>query len=329
MLINVENLSKCYTVKSKAPGLKASLKNLVKPNYTYLTAVDNVNFTINQGEIVAFIGPNGAGKSTIIKMLTGILHPTNGTINIMSIDPWKNRRDFAFKIGTVFGQKSQLWYHLPPSEAFKLLGKIYELDEVFYNEQFNKLVQLFDLGDFLNTPVRKLSLGQRMRCEIAASLIHRPEVLFLDEPTIGLDVVGKRKIREALLAMNKEFNTTIILTSHDSGDIELLCQKAIVINKGHIIFNDSLNVLKKQFLKNQRVYMRFENNNIPKLAHTGIEVLKSYKNEIEFKIDTQKQSYTKIIREIMNDFRVEDFTIVNPSMEEIIHQIFTTKNLYK
>ncbi|EJR91886.1 hypothetical protein IKE_06359 [Bacillus cereus VD196] len=326
MLINVENLSKSYKVKSKIPGLKASIQNLIRPEYKQVNAVNDVNFTISQGEIVAFIGPNGAGKSTIIKMLTGLLYPTSGKVEVMSINPWKNRREFAFKMGTVFGQKSQLWYHLPPSEAFSLLGKIYELDEPFYKEQFDKLVELFDLSGFLHTPVRKLSLGQRMRCEIAAALIHRPKVLFLDEPTIGLDVVGKKKIREALLTMNREFNTTIILTSHDSGDIELLCQKAIVINQGSIIFNDSLEVLNERFFTHKKVHVRFKNSKIPKLTQLGIEVLQVNENEMEFKVDVRKHSCTKIIQEIMNDFDVEDFTISNPTMDEIIHQIFTSQN---
>ncbi|EJR60971.1 ATP-binding cassette domain-containing protein [Bacillus cereus] len=327
MLINVENLNKSYQVKNKLPGLKASIQNLIKPTYTQVHAVNDVNFTISQGEIVAFIGPNGAGKSTIIKMLTGLLYPTSGKIEVMSINPWKNRREFAFKVGTVFGQKSQLWYHLPPSEAFELLGKIYELDKSFYQKQFDTLVELFDLNGFLHTPVRKLSLGQRMRCEIAASLIHRPEVLFLDEPTLGLDVVGKKKIREALLAMNNEFNTTVILTSHDSGDIELLCQKAIVINQGNIIFNDRLDVLNEQFFTHKKVHVRFENNIIPQLTKLGIEVLKVYENELEFRVDIRKQSCTKIIQEIMNDFEVADFTVFNPTMDEVIHQIFTEQTL--
>ncbi|MHA2890613.1 ABC transporter ATP-binding protein [Bacillus cereus] len=327
MLIRVENLSKSYMVKNKAPGLKKSLKNLLNPDYKKITAVNNVSFTISRGEIVAFIGANGAGKSTIIKMLTGLLYPTDGKIEVMSIDPWKDRKKFSFKIGTVFGQKSQLWYHLPPSEAFKLLGKIYELEESLYNEQIAKLINLFDLKEFLHTPVRKLSLGQRTRCEIAASLIHRPEVLFLDEPTIGLDIVGKKKIREALLAMNKEFNTTIILTSHDSSDIELLCQKAIVINKGSIIFNDDLSVLSEQYFTYKRIYIRFKSNIIPKIMPLGVEITSENENELELKVNTKQHSCTKVIQTIMNLFDIEDFTVVSPTMDDVIHQIFSEQHV--
>ncbi|WP_242266516.1 MULTISPECIES: ATP-binding cassette domain-containing protein [unclassified Bacillus cereus group] len=327
MLIRVENLSKSYMVKNKAPGLKASLKNLIRPEYKKITAVNDVSFTISQGEIVAFIGANGAGKSTIIKMLTGLLYPTDGKIEVMSTDPWKDRKQFAFKIGTVFGQKSQLWYHLPPLEAFKLLGKIYELDESLYNEQITKLVHLFDLKEFLHTPVRKLSLGQRMRCEIVASLIHRPEVLFLDEPTIGLDVVGKKKIREALLAMNKECNTTIILTSHDSGDIELLCQKAIVINKGSIIFNDDLSVLSEQYFTHKRVYVRFKGSTLPKIMPWGVEIINAHGNELELKVNTKEHSCMEVIQAMMNDMDVEDFTVVAPTMDDVIHQIFSEQHV--
>ncbi|MEK4503586.1 ABC transporter ATP-binding protein [Bacillus sp. FSL R12-0069] len=326
MIVNVTDLSKSYKVKRKLPGLQASIRNLIHPKFEIVSAVNNVSFTISKGEIVAFIGPNGAGKSTIIKMLTGLLYPTSGKIEIMSLNPWEKRQEFSFKVGTVFGQKSQLWYHLPPIEAFSLLSKIYELDEASYLKQLNNLVELFDLKSFLYTPVRKLSLGQRMRCEIAASLIHQPELLFLDEPTIGLDIVGKRKIREALLTMNKEFKTTILLTSHDSGDIERLCNRAIVINKGNIMFNDNLATLHSKFFTHKKIYVRFSDDTIPTLTQTGIEIIKKNLNEVEFKVDVKKNSCTQIMRDIMGNFNVEDFTIFNPTMDEIIHQIFTLEN---
>ena len=202
-VIEVKNLSKSFKVKLKEKGLKGSLKSIIKPKYKTIKAVRNVSFSVEKGEIIAFIGPNGAGKSTTIKMMTSILYPDKGSIRVMGLDPAKDRKKLSYEIGTVFGQKEQLWTHLTPYDNFKFFGAIYDIPEVAVEKKIEELIELFELGDFINTPVRNLSLGQRIRCEIVASLIHEPKVLFLDEPTIGLDVLVKEKIRQAIKTMNQ------------------------------------------------------------------------------------------------------------------------------
>ena len=238
------NLNKEFKVKEKEKGIKGSIKSIFKPKYKTIKAVNNINFSVEEGEMLAFIGPNGAGKSTTIKMLTGILYPTSGEIKIMDLDPSKQRKQLAYKIGTVFGQKEQLWTHLTPYDNFKFFGAIYDMPENIIEKKIEELKNTFKLQEFINTPVRNLSLGQRIRCEIVAALIHEPEILFLDEPTIGLDPVIKENVRALIKKMNKEYKTTIFLTSHDIGDIEKLCKRVIIINYGKIILDSSMEKLK-------------------------------------------------------------------------------------
>lgn len=245
-VIEVHNLRKSFKVKQKESGFKGSLKSIFNSKYKTVKAVNNISFNVKEGEMLAFIGPNGAGKSTTIKMLTGILYPDSGDIKVLSIDPTKQRKKLAYEIGTVFGQKEQLWMHLTPLDNFKFFGAIYDLTNEETEKRINELQSLFNLEKFLNTPVRNLSLGQRILCEISASLIHNPKILFLDEPTIGLDPVVKQSIRKLIKNMNKQFNTTIFLTSHDISDIEKLCKRVIIINHGNIVVDDSLSNLKKE-----------------------------------------------------------------------------------
>lgn len=243
-IIEVKNLNKRFTVKQKEKGIKGSIKSIIKPKYKKIRAVNNISFTVEKGEMLAFIGPNGAGKSTTIKMLTGILYPTSGEIIVNGINPAKQRKKLAYKIGTVFGQKEQLWTHLTPYDNFKFFGAIYDIPNNEIEDRIEELSNTFELQEFINTPVRNLSLGQRIRCEMVAALIHKPEILFLDEPTIGLDPVVKKNIRKLIKKMNKELGTTIFLTSHDVGDIEKLCKRVIIINKGKIIMDDTMQNLK-------------------------------------------------------------------------------------
>ncbi len=214
--IKVQQLTKTFVTREKQPGLRGSIRAFLRPVRRETHAVKSITFGVEEGERVAFIGPNGAGKSTTIKMLVGILYPTSGQAQVLGKTPWRERKRLAYEIGTVFGQKSQLWYHLPPADSFDLLARIYELDGVAYRQRLAHLVELFEVGDYLQVPVRKLSLGERMRCEIAASLLHRPRILFLDEPTIGLDVVVKQRIRDLILELNQQEGVTIFLTSHDA-----------------------------------------------------------------------------------------------------------------
>lgn len=245
--ITVENLSKTFRVKRKEKGMRGSIKAIVHPQTEEIQAVKGVTFNVQEGEMLAFIGPNGAGKSTTIKMLTGILYPDGGRVEVLGLDPTKKRRQLAYRIGTVFGQKEQLWTHLTPYDNFRFFGAIYDLSERETEERIVELAERFELEDFIDTPVRNLSLGQRIRCEIAASLIHKPKVLFLDEPTIGLDPVVKENVRELIRQMNREENTTIFLTSHDVGDIEKLCRRIIIVNDGQIVLDDSVEQLKHHY----------------------------------------------------------------------------------
>lgn len=247
--ITVENLSKTFRVKKKEKGMAGSIKAVLHPRTEIIRAVDSVSFTVEEGEMLAFIGQNGAGKSTTIKMLTGILYPDGGRARIFGIDPTKQRKQLAYRIGTVFGQKEQLWTHLTPYDNFHFFGAVYDLTKRETEARIEELSEQFALGDFIDTPVRNLSLGQRIRCEIAASLIHKPQVLFLDEPTIGLDPVVKESVRELVRRMNREEHTTVFLTSHDVGDIEKLCRRVIVVNAGKIVLDDSMEQLKGHYLR--------------------------------------------------------------------------------
>lgn len=253
-IIEVKNLKKTFQKKIKLPGFK----NLWKSKYEEFKAVDGISFKINKGERIAFVGPNGAGKSTTIKMLTGILHPTEGTIRVAGLDPIKDRKKVAYKIGCLFGQKSSLWMHLTAFDSYKLFGAIYDLDEDTTLKRINQLVEMFEIEDLIHTPVRKLSLGQRMICEIVGVLLHEPEIIFLDEPTIGLDIVVKEKVRKLIKDINEKSNVTVFLTSHDVSDIEKLCDRVIIIDKGKIVIDENVKSLKAKYIKKKVVTIKQE-----------------------------------------------------------------------
>lgn len=246
-MIEVFNLKKEYRIAKKSAGVMGNLKHLVMPRYEALEAVRGISFHISKGESVAFLGLNGAGKSTTIKMLTGIMKPSGGTVKIMGQDPFTNRIDNARKIGVVFGQKTQLWWDIPVIETFRLLRNIYEIPKWQYKRNMEKFSEILGLCDFLSQPARKLSLGQRVRADLAASLLHEPPILFLDEPTIGVDVTAKQKIYEFLKETNREQKTTILLTSHDMKDLESICQRLIILEKGKILFDDSIDKLLENY----------------------------------------------------------------------------------
>lgn len=323
--IRVEGLSKSFTVKHKKAGLLGSLQSLVNPALSEQTAVHPIDFTVEQGEVLAFLGPNGAGKSTTIKMLTGILHPTSGRADVLGFNPWQERGRLAFHIGSVFGQKSQLWYHLPPVDTFELMSRIYELPRQDYFKRRDELIERFELGSFLETPVRKLSLGQRMRCEIAAALLHRPKIVFLDEPTIGLDVVVKHKIRDLIREMNREEGTTLFLTSHDAGDIEQLCKRAIIINHGRIILDDSVSNMKRQFLTHKTIHLKLHEQPETFALQPGVELVKQKGAGLRLSVDTAQTSIEAVLAHIVQNHRLADVTIEDPSMEEIITHIYAQK----
>lgn len=320
--IEAKGLNKLYRARIKEEGLGASFHALVKPTYKEIQAVDGISFSVEQGEILAFIGPNGAGKSTTIKMLTGILHPSSGEISVLGLDPVKQRRKLSYRIGTVFGQKSQLWFHLPPTDSFALLGAIYDVDKDTLRKRITELTEAFELGDLLKTPVRKLSLGQRIRCEVAASLIHAPDILFLDEPTIGLDVVVKQRIRELILRMNREQGATIFLTSHDTGDVEQVCKRAIVIDHGQIILDQPVKKLRYDYLNRKIIAVRFDVEQHLE-APKGVILEKSGKMGARLSVDTRVCSIDEVMRWLIAQGGVADITVEDPPMEEIIATIFT------
>nr|WP_243867085.1 ATP-binding cassette domain-containing protein [Paenibacillus sp. BK720] len=316
-------MEKTFQVKKKQAGFAGSLKSLIKPHYTDKAAVEGITFSAEQGETVAFLGPNGAGKSTTIKMLTGILHPTSGKAEVLGCCPWTERAKLAYRIGSVFGQKSQLWYHLPPLDTFELMSRIYELRREEYKARRDDLIERFELGPYLHTPVRKLSLGERMRCEIAASLLHRPQALFLDEPTIGLDAVVKQRIRELILEMNREEGTTIFLTSHDAGDVEKLCDRAIVINHGGLVFDGRVDFMKQRFLTHKTVQLLLEDDPGP-MALEGVEVLSRDGSRLTLSVDTGLTTIESVLSALMAGHRIVDMTVQDPPMEDIITRMYGT-----
>ncbi len=321
-IIRVENVSKTFQVKKKKPGLRGSLSSLFKPTYEEKVAVQPLNLTVEAGEMLAFLGPNGAGKSTTIKMLTGILHPSSGEATVLGHVPWKHRKKLAYRIGTVFGQKSQLWYHLPPSDTFDLMARIYEIPQQDYVERRDQLVEQFDLAKYMDTPVRKLSLGERMRCEITAALLHRPSVIFLDEPTIGLDVVVKQKIRALIRELNEKEGVTVFLTSHDAGDVEELCKRAVVINHGRIIFDDNVRVMKRDYLKYKIVNLKLTSV-LDSIPMEGVHIMKQKGMGTKLEIDLSKQTIEHVLSYLIEHYRVEDITIEDPTMEQVITNIYS------
>lgn len=323
-VITVNNLSKNFKVKIKEKGLKGSLKSLVKPKYKIIKAVKNISFSIEKGEMIAFIGPNGAGKSTSIKMMTGILFPEKGSIDVLGLDPTKDRKHLAYEIGCVFGQKEQLWTHLTPYDNFKFFGAIYDIPDSRVEKKIEELKELFELDEFINTPVRSLSLGQRIRCEIVASLIHEPKILFLDEPTIGLDPVVKENIRVLIKRMNKEYKTTIVLTSHDVSDIEKLCKRVIIVNKGKIVLDDSMENLKYHYL-NKKIIDAKMKEKINLEDEEGITILKDKEYNLKIEVDTKKKSVSDALK-ILNPDKIIDINISNVPLEDIISDIYKEGN---
>lgn len=328
-IIEVKNLNKEFASKIKLSGFRNSLKALFRPDYQKMKAVDNISFSVAKGEKIAFIGPNGAGKSTTIKMLTGILYPSSGEVKVDNLVPWQDRKKLAFKIGTVFGQKPQLWYHLPAMDTFYLFGKIYELDQAKFKKRLDFLIDKFQVGEFVNQPVRKLSLGQRMRCEMIASLIHQPKILFLDEPTIGLDVVAKQHLREVLNLMNREEETTIFITSHDAGDLEKIADRVIVIDRGKVIFDGTVKSFKAKYAWYKLIDLQLADNHInTNLNLKGVKILSKEKLNLKLEVDIKKISVKEVIDKLLNTYQVADITISEMPMEEIIANIYE-QNLQK
>lgn len=299
---------------------------MFNPARNHLTAIDTISFEVQEGELLAFLGPNGAGKSTTIKILTGILHPTSGEATVLGLTPWENRIALSRQIGSVFGQKSQLWYHLPPVDTFSLLGKIYEVDHRDFKKRLDRLTDIFELEVFHNTPIRKLSLGQRMRCEIVASLLHAPRVLFLDEPTIGLDTVARNNIRTFIRRLSEEEKVTIFLTSHDTQDVVSICRRAIIINHGKIVIDARVKELKRQYLRSKIVELFIDNDLSEEFLIPGVSLLKKKERRdgfgIKLEVDTTVTPIEDVIRSIVRHCGLMDITVLDPPLEEVISRIY-------
>ncbi len=325
-VVRLKDLKKTFRVKRKQPGLRGSMRALIDADWQTVEAVKGISLELEEGELLAFIGPNGAGKSTTIKMLTGILHPSSGEAQVLGYVPWKQRRALSYEIGSIFGQKPQLWYHLPPVDTFELFSHIYEMDPAVFQRRKGFLIEALGLEDLLHTPVRKLSLGQRMRCEIAASLLHGPRILFLDEPTIGLDVVAKQNLREAIRTLHDEENLTIFLTSHDAGDVESLCKRVIVINHGQVIFDDRTSALKRRFLRRKIVGVRFGQPIHDDFSVRNATLLKRGTWGVKLELDTHVRPVDDLIGALMQYAPVVDLTVEDPPMEEIIREIYLAES---
>lgn len=320
-VIDVNKLNKEFLIKKAKKGFVKNLISLIKPEYLLTKAIKDISFKVKAGERVAFIGPNGAGKSTTIKILSGILYPTKGQANILGYTPWKDRKNLSHEIGTVFGQRSQLWYNLPANDSFSLLAKMYSLDHDDFKKRLKNLSSQFQIIDFINKPVRQLSLGQRMRCEIVASLLHSPKILFLDEPTIGLDVTAKAIIRDLIKSTSTFEKTTILLTSHDTGDIETLCSKVIILNEGEIVFNNTVNKLKSEFLNKKYLALVTKSKKL-NLNFKDVTLIEKNPHKTIIEVDLKNKKIEEVVTKIMNNNELLDITIEDPPMDEIIHAIY-------
>jgi ABC-2 type transport system ATP-binding protein len=320
--ISVSDLSKRFYFPVKNPS-HSWLKNLIKPDKKEIVAVDGISFNVNPGEAVAFIGPNGAGKSTTIKMLTGILYPSSGKISVLGLDPTKQRKQLAYKIGTVFGQRSQLFPNLPISDSLEFFGVMYDMSNIEIKKRIGELIDLFDLSPFITQPVRKLSLGQRMRAEVATSFIHKPKVIFLDEPTIGLDILAKKLLRDLLKKINNEEKTTVFLTSHDVGDIESLCDRTIIINRGVLVKDLPTKELATSFIREKNIDITPETEfmDFPVLP-AGLSYDLKSKDKITVVVKLDELSVQDALKGLLSHFKVEDIDVYDTGLETVIRHIY-------
>jgi ABC-type uncharacterized transport system, ATPase component len=315
-MIEVKNLSKTFKVYKRNQGLREAAKALFNRKYEIVQALDNVSFTIDEGEMVGYIGPNGAGKSTTIKIMSGILNPDKGQCIINGRTPWKDRIDHVRDIGVVFGQRSQLWWDVPVVDSFSLIKDIYKVSENQYKKNIKELTELLNIGDIIKTPTRQLSLGQRMRCEIAASLIHDPKILFLDEPTIGLDSISKISVREFIKDINKEKKTTVILTTHDTQDIEALTKRIILIGKGRVLLDGQLEDLKERFSKDRAITLNYYGD-LNQLC-CGLKLSEKYEGRAVIEVDTDMISVSEAIGYLSSKVNINDVQVSSTTVEDVV-----------
>ena len=330
-LIHVQDLSKHFRTFRRREGIWGGLQNLFVRDYQTIQAVDRITFDVTQGEMVGYIGPNGAGKSTTIKMLTGILVPTSGELRVGSYLPWRDRTQYVRTIGVVFGQRTQLWWDIAVIESFRLLRKMYGVSQHDYDERMAVFAEILGLKDYLHTPVRKLSLGERMRCDLAAALLHNPPLLFLDEPTIGLDVVAKDHIRRFLRAVNERFRTTVLLTTHDLDDIEALCRRIIIIDRGRLLYDGPLELLKQRLLRTKQVKFVMRDAaasaRLAEMRMDGLELETVDELTCRVRFDRTRVNTGDLVRQVLSRVDVRDLLIEDESIEDIVKRIYAGEAL--
>jgi len=323
MSVRVKNLTKNYSGYKKDPGISGSFKSLFNRKYETVKAVEDISFKIEEGELIGFIGPNGAGKTTTLKCLSGLLYQTSGEIEILGYKPQERNYKFLKQIGLIMGQKNQLWWDLPAADSFILQKEIYQISNSSYKKTLSDLLDLLDGHDIYKIPVKKLSLGQRMKMEIVSVLLHNPKVLFLDEPTIGLDVVMQKSLREFLKEYNKKYNSTVLLTSHYMKDVEELCKRVIVINHGKILYDGELSSLIKKFSPYKNIGITFKENIEPKNFETFGEI-DEYENQ-KLQLFVKRESASDAVSKILSKYEVEDINIEDPEIEDVIRKVFGDK----
>ena len=331
-VVEVENLVKDFRTFDRREGVWGAIQDLYSRQYRNFRAVDNVSFTIGHGEMVGYIGPNGAGKSTSIKMLTGILVPSSGRITANGYRPWRERTRYARTIGVVFGQRTQLWWDIGVIESFRLLQKIYEIPQAEYDHRLAKFDEVLELKRYLHTPVRKLSLGERMRCDVAAALLHNPPLLFLDEPTIGLDIVAKESIRTFLKEVNREYGTTMLLTTHDLSDIEELCHRLMIIDHGKVLYDGGLPELKRMLWRESALKVDLRDRDQASLlaafSMPGVTVERADELSYRLRFRREEVQPAELIRRIVNEVQVLDLTMEEQPIEEVVRRIYTGEALH-
>lgn len=321
VIIRASNLTKEFIVSQKKSGIAGAIQNLFVTKKTIKKAVDNISFEIAKGEIVGYIGPNGAGKSTTIKMMCGILNPTEGEISIYGMSPKNNRQKIVRNLGVVFGQRSQLYWDLRLGESFELLKRIYQVDQEKYDNNIKELDKILNINDIINIPVRQLSLGQRMRGDLAAAMLHSPDILFLDEPTIGLDVDVKYSIRKFIKEINEKYQTTVILTTHDLDDVQLLCKRIIIINDGKIVSDSSLNELIEKTSPFRQLIVDLYTDDI-NITHSKAEVVKIEGQRVFLKFNKNDISASDLISDIAKQYQIRDLSLLEADIDDVIRQIY-------
>lgn len=323
-IISVNLLSKTYRVPQREPGLRAALRSLIRPQFQEVEAVKNISFSIQPGEMVALIGPNGAGKTTTLKMLTGLLQPSKGEIEVNGFTPGKRGYDFLSQISIVLGNKSQMLWDIPPLDTFNVLGEIYRVSQEVLQQRIDEMVSLLDMSEILRKPVRNLSLGERMKCELVASLLHQPKVLFLDEPTLGLDISIQNRLRTFILEYNKRYQATILLTSHYMADIERLCQRVILIHLGEILYDGPLNGL-SSLLTNSKIIRLTLSEELPNVDISnwlpdGVEIIEHNRQNFTLRVNRNRTAI--ITSELLRQLPISDLVIEEPALEAVIDKVY-------